>query len=331
MPKRKKTKGEKIRVSLEKIKELSNILANSNIKFNDPEYKAHTLKKLIVLAKYLPFFVNVLKGKTNTVYIDLLAGSGAVKIAYEYGIFPGSALIGYTLPFISTFNVPPFDFHIFVELEEDKVNILHRRIELVKEKLNLNSPYMIFQDNCNNVIEAIYEILRAKFGNRFKVFMFIDPEGYEEVKWETIEKTLKTFPGDFLILFNTRYIKRTSKSGPNALASFLGESVEWVKKNIKTNKQALDHFMNKLARIKPPITTKNTLPHYIVKSIQVDAYINGQNMGRYYDLVFISSYEIGTKVFERIKETIEGVRTERIPHMLNVIFQREAVLDNYFP
>lgn len=135
------------------------------------KYSPHTLLKLITIASYSKGFCDIANsehtrrlGYDKSVYVDLFAGSGIVKIRGTNDLVAGST--------VAATHGGIFDYAVAVEMQERKSIALQTRLSnyLPSEKFN------VIHGDCNlkigDVIAKIKEHAKKPI-----ILCFVDPEG----------------------------------------------------------------------------------------------------------------------------------------------------------
>jgi three-Cys-motif partner protein len=144
------------------------------------EVKAHSYHKYSILRKYLKACKVFSDKYQNFAYIETHGGTGEV-IDYETKeATDGSVLIAAKIQ-------PSFPCYV-VEIDPD-------RFELLRQSTSSYSNVRLFHGDCNVLIDEILNLLPK--GKKF-VFCFMDPDGlaydgYDQLRWETVEKVVR-FP-----------------------------------------------------------------------------------------------------------------------------------------
>lgn len=151
-----------------------------------------TIKKLIVIKKYLDFFTTALKNQNFvTMYIDAFAGNGKVYTK------DGKELDGSVT--ISLQTNPPFDKYIFIEKNPQFAMDLHK----IKQA-NPNKDIIVYNNECNDVLK---EICASYDWTNHRAVLFLDPYS-TQVSWETIKIVASTKAIDVWYLFPINALSR---------------------------------------------------------------------------------------------------------------------------
>jgi three-Cys-motif partner protein len=184
------------------------ILVDIAKKYKDDEimnqYAEYTALKLISLNYYKTTFLNVVtrnpkakKYYDGSVYIDLFAGSGLVKLKETGDIVAGSPLCALSHP------AQNFDYAVCVEKDKKKATVLESRLSKILSK----DQFTVVQGDCNSVINDVIQKIQSKFKKPI-VFTFVDPEGME-VKMKTLKQLNDSFLAqDFMINVGSQGVLR---------------------------------------------------------------------------------------------------------------------------
>lgn len=204
---------------IEALKDNKTIL-NQYIKSHYERLKEHywTAKKLLILALYIPMFLQIGRKHFNTIiYIDTHAGPGLAMIGEEEW-FLGSPLIAAIWPSIIAKRVSQFkkiakgfDRMYFIDIDEYAYTLLLKLREIVAETLgysDLKDKIVIRKGDANTLLcKEIREDIRQRYkGKKILVLMFIDPFGSlnEQIKYSVLECFTKDLKVDIvmIVLFN---------------------------------------------------------------------------------------------------------------------------------
>jgi len=249
-----------------------------------PLREAHswTVLKLCFLKLYIQkIYTAIIKNYyRNMFYIDLFAGSGLNQFkAYPDALVPGSPIIAWT------FAYKGFDYMYLVEKKTEYSQLLEERMKL----LALPEKFHVYRGgNANKEYITIIEEIEETPYSHF--FAFIDPNAFE-IKWETLERLLTSkVRGDFLILFQPRYIAMNAGSIISGrikefhfLNEFFGDNlwIEYIENERKRGKSlvnaALDYYVEKIRKVRKRRET-------IIEEIEVPLFRNIS-----YFLIFVTN------------------------------------------
>lgn len=210
---------------------------------NEPQIEwggVWTEKKLDAFSKYVSAYLTIMaKNKYwETIYFDGFAGSGEKKskcntalyqqlflTEKEEKLYKGAAERVLTLP-----NNLSFDFHYFIDTNEDSLNKLKIKLtELQKTKANL---FQYRSGDCNQWLIELSKAMKKKH-NKYASLVLLDPFGMQ-IDWESIE-FLRDTRTDIWLLIPTGVIvnRLLDKNGDlkhsKKLQSFFGISEEEIK------------------------------------------------------------------------------------------------------
>jgi len=205
-----------------------------------------SIKKLLLLKYYLPSFKQICSTRNNFnswYYADPFCGSGLFSFKdkdLKNEVFPGSSMVGAITA--SKFN---FTNCIFSELNPKNVNALNERLEDSKYLLNKKT----YKAKVKEFTDAAKDI--AEFRKyRMAILVFIDPVGYKDIKWESIERLFKLVGVDVILNFMTYTIalnvsdsKNNSKKDKN-LTEFFGMIIGRSLEQTETKTSWEGNFLN---------------------------------------------------------------------------------------
>ncbi len=190
---KKRSKYEKLREYIKRLCEDVTPLIN----LSDVHYEGHnwSVVKLLVLGSWSYVYTTIISKNWRGpyYYVDLLAGSGTTKVKETGDIVVGSAFVPHV------FARHPYDFSIFVEIDEEKYKALHTRVAHLFKPFK----YKILKGDCNKLIREITERMKRDHAH---ALVFVDNEGLD-AHWNTINELLRSFT-DILIVFPTAGIRR---------------------------------------------------------------------------------------------------------------------------
>lgn len=157
------------------------------------EYNDHSLLKLISIAYWIGFFSPIahrqLKDRFGyqIAYVDTMAGSGvtATKRSGDYfcGSCPGALLSASARKF-------PFDLVFAVEIDSQKGNALHERLETLLPQQNV----IVFNKDIADVSQEIAQKLQYHTIS----YVVIDPQAFQGMTWTGIGPLLQC-KGDAMV------------------------------------------------------------------------------------------------------------------------------------
>lgn len=148
-------------------------------------YGPHTLLKVIAVRYYADMFAKIAKGGSarrrgynGAVYLDLFSGPGVIQVGGGTDFVVGS-------PIAATYIPHPFDYSIFVEINDARAAALGKRAS----RYLAPGQFDVINGDSNALIGDVVKMVLAKC-SRPIVLAFIDPQGME-ASW-SIAKTLSS-------------------------------------------------------------------------------------------------------------------------------------------
>src|SRR5438445_2687554 len=204
-----------------------------------------SVKKLLVLDYYLAAFVRIIRSVKsnfkNWYYVDPFCGSGLISFKDELKDerFPGS-------PMVAALRAEelPFTDYLLSDIDENTIKALSKRL-LTNKKLVGNRTYdpqvMDFATSVGTIEK------KKQFGNAFLIF--IDPNGYKEIRWDLMKRLLNIETADIIFTFITSFIalNRSKADGDletaKSLDAFFGDD-EWT--NYRGGEELLALYRKKM-------------------------------------------------------------------------------------
>lgn len=293
---RKKPTGLWLKEKLERILEMTDIVCEKYPgNFVEPDYGFWSLKKEIALMYWVwPFLQIASRWFKNYYYIDLFSGSGLVKA--DSSFFVGSPLVA----ICSTLPKKKFKEFVCFELDNERKNILEQRTALAAEKYKTCKPE-IFPTDCNQNIKTVLEEYCPNYNSCY--LAFVDPQGFTDLKWNTVEQLLKHGIGDIILNFPTYGINRNMKIERvrNSLTEFFGDTM-WL--NYNNSDELIQHYMNKIGQYRSAVdnvTVKDESNHPL------------------YDLIFATNSSGMNNVMMDLKLKLEKIKTKDLRNVLQVL------------
>lgn len=215
------------------------------------EYGSYTALKLIPVHYYAGIFLNVAskpqreaEGFDGTVYVDLFAGSGLVRLTDTGDYVAGSVPCAIS-------NGKGFDFTVCVELDPSRRDALEKRLATLLPR----DKYAVVGGDCNTCVNDVVKIIKTRF-KRPIVLTFVDPEGME-IKWETLE-TLSTasMSMDFIINVSASGVARVrgkiekgDESVRRTMSEYYDESVESLLFDFASGIRPEQKYQEKINRV----------------------------------------------------------------------------------
>lgn len=272
-----------------------------------------SIKKLLVLDYYVGAFVKIIRNNKfkNWYYVDTHCGSGLIGFKerdLSNERFPGSPLVVALRS--SEF---PFTDYIFSDEDDKAVDALRQRLLKIKPLVG-NLDY----DPTVRKFEKTVELVESKkeFGTAFLVF--VDPTGFNEIKWKLMERLLHIDTADIIFTFMTPFIA-------------------WNKENALTNesiKETLNEFFgndswqkyqdgNALAEL-----YKKQMGQFKKRTYLIPVYQTGER--KLYDIIIATNSTGGGNVIDAAREIMDVTTTELFRDALKVVTGKTTDLTDYF-
>jgi three-Cys-motif partner protein len=272
----------------------------------DPEYGFWSIKKEIALMYWIyPFQQIASNWFKSFYYIDVFAGSGLMKA--DNSFFVGSPIVAVN----STLRDKKFSQYICIELDEARKIALEKRMTAVCNHFG-TSKARIFHADCNTQLERI---LRECCPTDSTCFLaFVDPQGFSDLKWNTLQKLMTHGKGDIILNFPTMGVSRNSviPECATTLTDFMGDD-EWIDMSDNTD-EMLMHFKENMARYRS----------------QVDSLeVKDEQNRRLYDLIFATN-SIGMKnALDDLKNRLNKIQTKDIRGLYAVVAEGQKQLPDF--
>jgi len=206
-----------------------------------------SIKKLLVLDYYIEGYVTIIrKHFKNWYYVDTHCGSGLFGFEENDLIdekFPGS-------PLISAFRHSeyPFTDYLLSDIDQLAISALSQRLRSLRPLVGTHSYNPQVRDFATtvNIVEGM-----QKFGNAFLIF--IDPQGFSEIRWDLMQRLLSIKKADVFFTFMTPFIamNRTNadpgSSYETTLNEFYGDNT-WTQQT--TGDELLNRYIEKIGEFK---------------------------------------------------------------------------------
>lgn len=277
-----------------------------------------TKTKLDAFSKYVSAYLTIMSKQKQwkTIYFDGFAGSGnrsekCISPLYsqlrlsieEEQVYKGAAERVLTLP-----NNLSFDFHYFVDLHEESLLKLEKKLSNLQETRKNKFQYK--SGDCNKWINDL-SLAMKRFPNDYAALVLLDPFGMQ-INWESIV-CLKETRSDVWILVPTGVIvnRLLEKSGElkhiAKLQSFFGLSEEEIKNYFyrKENHSTLFGEMEIIEKISNPIQKISELYVQRLKTIwnhvteQPLRLLNSRGIPIYH-FIFASNNQNAVKIAKQI-------------------------------
>lgn len=272
-----------------------------------------SLKKLLFLDYYIAGFVKIIKSSNSNfeklIFVDTHCGTGLIKfnggLQGEY--FPGSPLIAALRT-----KQYPFTDYLFSDNNEKSIEVLSKRLK--KNKILVgNRDYEPQKLDFNEAVDIA--IKKQKFGTAF--LFFIDPIGYREIKWTSMEKILRIETADIIFNFMTytigwnRSIAETNETTAKGFDDFFGDS-KW--RECHTGPELLELYRKKLE-----LFGKHTEVIEVLK----------KGDDKLYDIIFVSRSVGGVNVAYFARDILKYIDTKMIRGIFEIISNKTKQITDF--
>jgi len=271
-----------------------------------------SVMKLLILGGWSYVYTTIIPNYFEKFfYVDLLAGTGAIKVQETGDMIIGSPLIAYF------YSRNDFTKMFLVELDKDKLSALKKRMATVERivtspPLNMSFPNIsYYEGDCNVKVDEVISHVTLH-GKKVHFLGFIDNEGFD-THWETVKKLLKV-PCDLVILFPTSSCDRIKASCEKALNRFFG-CESW--RNMMNRDEFLMLYEERLGREYQRTRYK-------------DSYVSHIRVGTkqfYYDLVLVCKDGPYVRAWEYLRSKLDWQNPETISIVLDMVTGRILPLD----
>jgi three-Cys-motif partner protein len=275
--------------------------------YSEPDYGFWSIKKEIALMYWARPFQQIAKEYFKSFYyIDLFAGSGLMKAEDQF--FVGSPVVAVAS---ALKEHQQFSKYICMESNSERKAALEKRLEIACNNFGTCGA-TVYEADCNTQLEAV---LKGCFPSNDNCYLaFVDPQGYSDLKWTTVERLLNHGKGDIILNFPTMGINRNMpipECAP-AITEFFGDEESWKGCTLD---EALANYKFSISERKP-----------FVDSIEV----RDEGRRRLYDLVFATGSKGMKNSFDDLKERLDKIRTKTIRGLYEVASERQKQLtDNW--
>jgi three-Cys-motif partner protein len=269
----------------------------------DPAYGFWSIKKEIALMYWSYPFQQIAKHHFKSFYyIDLFAGSGLMKA--EKTFFVGSPIVAVS----SALKDHSFSQYICIESDKARKVALEKRIEATCRHLGTCGA-RVYQADCNVQLENVLKSC-SPYGTCF--LAFLDPQGYTDLKWKTLERLMRHGIGDIILNFPTMGINRNltiPKCAP-AISDFVGDD-DWKDCDIE---EVLEHFKRKVSEHRA-----------VVDSLE----IKDEQNHRLYDLIFATNSQGMKNALGDLKTRLNLIQTKTIRGLYAVVAEGQKQLKDF--
>lgn len=267
---------------------------------------------MIAIDYYIDSYVTILRnnGFKNWYYVDPFSGSGLLKLG-EGDLFPGS-------PLIPLFKEDKYKFseYFLSDRNPKYVRVLKQRTNKVlsTKKHKHEFKLSVDQKDCNSAICDIFTGVKPSNWKEYSYLVLLDSFGWD-VKWESMEKILKSGPIDIIFTFMTWSINwnKDIPQSKKKLNEFFGDS-EW-----ENNKEDL------LGYYRSKIEKYGYDRKYKTYEIAVE-----NDQGKSYHLILTSQSQGAAKVFQSLKERVDEVTTECLTSAFRVVVGKQSDMTQFF-
>jgi len=155
-----------------------------------------TAVKLDYLARYINIFETAMRDKwSSRNFIDLMAGSGKVRIRKSNIILLGSPLLALTTTY-------PFTGYFFCDISATNITTLDRRCQ----SSPIYNRVSLWKGDCNQVVNDIVASIKSDDRHSLNL-AFLDPDGFD-LYWKTVAQLASLRHMDLIIYYPQMGVKR---------------------------------------------------------------------------------------------------------------------------
>ena len=271
-----------------------------------------SIKKLLVLDYCIQGFVVIFrKYFEKWVYVDTHCGTGLIGFEEEDlkdERFPGS-------PLIATFNSNDHQFTDYYFCDEDfeSISALNTRLDTLKPILGSKNFNVIQRDFSATVLN-----LESRSHHNEGYFVFVDPQGFSEIKWNLMERLLKIRTADIFLTFMTPFIAMNRTNAENneshaqTMTEFYGDN-EWSQCN--GTDELLEAYIKKIKKYK-----KNVFNIPVFRQGEI----------RLYDIIIATNSNGAGNIVLDAQKIMDVTTTELITNALKVVTNKADDLTKWF-
>lgn len=271
-----------------------------------------SIKKLLALDYCIEGFVTIFrKHFKKWYYVDTHCGSGLIgfeedEISGER--FPGSPVIA-ALRSIDY----PFTDYILSDIDIDSITALIQRLRTLRPVVGshaYNPQVRSFEDSVI-LVESM-----QKYGTSFLIF--IDPQGFSEIKWNLMERLLRIRTADIFFTFMTPYIAmhRTNAESNTAYETTLNEFFgDQTWRSQSNGSELLDRYIEKIRQFKDHV-------------FDIPVFRTGES--RLYDLIIATNSKGAGNIVDDARKVMEITSTEMIRDAFKVVTNKRVDLSKWF-
>jgi len=274
----------------EKITKLNNIHVDGH---------AWSVVKLLLIGSWSYVYTSIIsKYFREYWFVDLLAGSGTIRVKETGDIIVGS-------PFVAHFFAKkPYSCYIFNELDYNRYVALKRRAQHI-----LGNSVLVVNNDCNKYAALVSKNARRKNAH---FLVFLDNEGLD-ARWRTVEPLLGA-NCDIIINFPTSSMSRVLKQSPQTLDEFFGDN-SW--RRADTRECLLKIYLSKLEKTFRTLRSK-------------EPYVSHIRVGSrrfYYDIILICKRGPYVQAWEYLKHRLNWKDPRIVKYSLDFLMGRAKRLD----
>ena len=203
---------------------------------------------------------------------------------------------------------PQFSQYICMEANHERKTVLERRLTAACSHFGTCGA-KVSEADCNKQLDVVLKSCCPP-SQRTCFLAFIDPQGYSDLKWSTVQRLLNQGKGDIVLNFPTMGINRNMPILEHAqsLTEFFGDEDSWKDCTVE---EALENYMLKISERKA-----------FVESIEV----RDEMQHRLYDLIFATGSQGMKNVFDDLKNRLNQIKTKTIRGLYEVATERQKQL-----
>ena len=270
-----------------------------------------SIKKFLVIDYCIGGFTPIFKKYFEKFYyVDTHCGTGLIKFSeteLREERFPGSALVS-----LLKSDEKAFSEYLLFDEDESSIEALKKRI------LNLSS-----QIGSKTITAEVKEFSKSvktiEELNGFKraFLVVIDPIGFKEIKWDLMERILRTDTADIIFTFMTHVIARhrsnctLDNSYGKSLSEFYGDD-SW--ETVTKGNELMEIYKNKINKCKKFV-------------YDIPVFQSGNQVG--YHIIIATNSKGAGNIIDSARK-ITKVKTEMIGGGVKVLTNKTHEIDEYF-
>lgn len=273
----------------------------------DVDYGFWSIKKEIALMYWAYPFQQIAKNFFKSFYyIDLFAGSGLMKA--EETFFVGSPIVAIAS---ALKDQPQFSQYICMESSPERKAALEKRLAIASKRFG-TCRATVYQADCNTQLEPT---LRSCCPSGNTCFLaFVDPQGYSDLKWTTVERLMNSGKGDLILNFPTMGISRNMPipGCATAITEFFGNEEDWKDCDLQ---EAFGNYVFRISELRA-----------FVDSIEV----RDEQNHRLYDLIFATNSKGMKNALGDLKTRLDKIQTKTIRGLYEVAAEGQKQMADYW-